>query len=189
MKVRAEPDERLLIEAAQRDPRRFIDLYENNFDRVYAYVSLRVRDRSEAQDLTSEVFHHALENLARFEWRGVPFAAWLLRIAANATTDRWQRAVQEGSQPSDASDKAAADDIERRTLLVQLVSGSAPDQQRSRRALSRREEHSRHRPGTWAQRERGEATPVPRTYQSADASQSHPQAECAGKNEGPCLGH
>ncbi len=77
-------DERLLIEAAQKDPSRFAELYEENFERAYAFVARRVRDRHQAQDITSEVFQQALSNLGRFEWRGVPFAAWLYRIAANA---------------------------------------------------------------------------------------------------------
>ena len=77
-----EADERLLIEAAQKDPARFGVLYEINFERVYAYVVKRVQDRSEAEDVTSEVFHQALANLKRFEWRGIPFSAWLFRIAA-----------------------------------------------------------------------------------------------------------
>src|SRR5437867_8402430 len=74
-----EEAERLLIEAAQRDPSRFAALYEDNFERVYAFVARRVRDRDEAEDLTSEVFHDALASIGRFEWRGVPFAAWLFR--------------------------------------------------------------------------------------------------------------
>src|SRR5467141_854635 len=90
-----EEAERLLIEAAQRDRTRFAELYEDNFERVYAFIARRVRDRDEAEDLTSEVFHQALANLARFEWRGVPFAAWLFRIAANLISDRWQRAGRE----------------------------------------------------------------------------------------------
>lgn len=53
-------DERLLIEAAQKDPRRFAELYESNFERVYVYIARRVRDRTEAQDLTSHVFRQAL---------------------------------------------------------------------------------------------------------------------------------
>ena len=68
--------------------RRFADLYEANFERVYAYVIRRVRDRDEAQDITADVFHLALKSLPRFEWRGVPFAAWLFRIAANEIADR-----------------------------------------------------------------------------------------------------
>lgn len=62
-----EPDERLLIEAAQRDPRHFAQLYENHFDRIYAFIAYRVRDRAVAEDLTSEVFHHALAKIRQFE--------------------------------------------------------------------------------------------------------------------------
>ena len=92
-------DERLLIEAAKADPQRFADLYEQNFDRVYAFVVRRSGSRGEAEDLTAEVFHQALANLGRFEWRGVPFVAWLLQIARNAVTDRWQRAARERGEP------------------------------------------------------------------------------------------
>src|SRR4030095_4374771 len=70
-------DERLLVEARKADPSRFADLYERNFDRVYAFVARRVGSRSEAEDLTAEVFHQALAHLRRFEWRGAPFRAWL----------------------------------------------------------------------------------------------------------------
>ena len=70
-------DERLLIEAAQTDPTRFGDLYEDNFARVYAFISRRVRNRQEAQDITSQVFARALANLRQFEWQGKPFAAYL----------------------------------------------------------------------------------------------------------------
>src|SRR5256885_6245122 len=87
--------DRLLIEAAQRDPSRFAELYEDNFERVYAFIARRVRHRHEAEDLTSEVFHQALASLPRFEWRGVPFAAWLFRIAANSIIDRSKRAAKE----------------------------------------------------------------------------------------------
>jgi RNA polymerase sigma-70 factor (ECF subfamily) len=93
--LKKEADERLLIEAAQKDPARFAELYQNNFERVYAYIVRRVKNRAETEDLTSEVFHHALANLKRFEWRGIPFAAWLFRIAANLISDRWQRTGRE----------------------------------------------------------------------------------------------
>src|SRR5438132_9271348 len=85
--AQSEADDRLLVEAAQKDPSRFGDLYELNFSRVYAFIGSRVHDRDAAQDLTSDVFHKALANLSRFEWRGLPFAAWLLRLAANAVTE------------------------------------------------------------------------------------------------------
>ena len=48
-----EPDERLLIEAAQIEPARFAELYEQNFARIYAFFARRVATREEAQDLTA----------------------------------------------------------------------------------------------------------------------------------------
>jgi len=120
-------DERLLIQAAQSDPSRFAELYESNFNRVYAFVARRVKDREEAQDVTAEVFHQALRNLGRFQWRGVPFAAWLLRIAANALADRWQRASRsvevaaEDGQIENEASMAETAEIERRAMLFQLV--------------------------------------------------------------------
>ncbi|MBZ5604984.1 MAG: sigma-70 family RNA polymerase sigma factor [Acidobacteriia bacterium] len=130
-KVREEPDERLLIEAAKLDPRRFADLYELNFDRVYAYITLRVRDRAEAQDIASEVFHHALENLARFEWRGVPFCAWLYRIAANAIVERTRRAAREQTgDPPEICVEPDLDDVNRRARVFARIEELPEDQSR-----------------------------------------------------------
>jgi len=94
-------DERLLVESAQSDPAKFDALYELHFERAYAFVAGRVRDRATAEDVTSEVFHKALANLPSYEWRGAPFAAWLLRIAANAIVDQAKRAAREFSRPKD----------------------------------------------------------------------------------------
>ena len=60
-----EVDERLLVEAAQQDPRRFAELYDLHFHRVYAYVVRRLQSREEAEDITSHVFHQALAKMAR----------------------------------------------------------------------------------------------------------------------------
>lgn len=123
--LKKEADERLLIEAAQQDPARFADLYEVNFERVYAYAVRRVRDRAEAEDVTAEVFHQALANLKRFEWRGIPFAAWLFRIAANLISDRWQRSGREitDEETIDAAQVSPAEieEVERRATLFKLV--------------------------------------------------------------------
>jgi RNA polymerase sigma-70 factor (ECF subfamily) len=127
--------ERLLVEAAQKDPRRFADLYEENFHRVYAFVARRVENRPDAEDLTSEVFQQALANLGRFEWRGVPFAAWLYKIASNAIADRWERAAKERRRPAGDDPPAAhhgtnPEEIERRARLFRLVEGLPMDQRR-----------------------------------------------------------
>jgi RNA polymerase sigma-70 factor, ECF subfamily len=133
--LKKEADERLLIEAAQRDPARFADLYENNFERVYAYIVRRVGNRAETEDLTSEVFHQALANLKRFEWRGIPFAAWLFRIAANLISDRWQRSGREVADESQLIDSvqvspAEIEEVERRATLFRLVNTLPDEQQR-----------------------------------------------------------
>jgi RNA polymerase sigma-70 factor, ECF subfamily len=136
-----ESDERLLIEAAQNDPSRFAELYEQNFNRVYAYVARRVRDRAEIQDLTAHVFQQALANLGKFKWRGSPFAAWLYRIASNAIADRakqkMREAIDSSEQATDSSEQAgeasAATDleaVERRARLFSAVDKLPEDQRR-----------------------------------------------------------
>jgi len=130
----AEADERLLIEAAQKDPRRFADLYEANFERVYGYVARRVRDRAVAEDVTADVFHQALANLPRFEWRGVPFAAWLYRIAANAIADRAKRSIRESAsyviEPASDPPQPEIEDAERRGALYRSVRELPEDQRK-----------------------------------------------------------
>jgi RNA polymerase sigma-70 factor (ECF subfamily) len=129
--------ERRAIEAAQRDPARFDELYEANFERVYAYVARRVRDRDAACDLTSEVFHRALANIGHFEWRGVPFIGWLLRIAAHAIADRGARVARDGRAVEalewiDGAAVPAVDlaDAEARAHLFRCVDALPADQAR-----------------------------------------------------------
>lgn len=124
-------DERRLVEAAKGDLRRFGELYEANFARVYAYVARRVRDRAAAEDVTADVFHHALKNLARFEWQGTPFVGWLYRIASNVMADRWQKVAREAGTPApEIPDEGAAAEIERRAMLAGLMDSLPADQRR-----------------------------------------------------------
>lgn len=112
--------ERKLVAAAQADPKLFLELYDRYFHRVWAYAIRRARNRAEAEDVTSEVFCRALENLGGYEWRGAPFFAWLLRIAANILADRWQKT---GKESGDAPPETAGPDmeLERRAMLFQLI--------------------------------------------------------------------
>ena len=128
---RGEAGERLLVEAAQKDPTRFGELYEMHFERVYAYVARRVDGREEAEDLTSEVFYRALSNLPQFEWRGAPFAAWLFKIASNAIVDRSKRTAKERQfyGDDDPPDVSSAD-VESIASLYRLVGQLPADQRR-----------------------------------------------------------
>ncbi|HTA45817.1 MAG TPA: sigma-70 family RNA polymerase sigma factor [Bryobacteraceae bacterium] len=109
-----------LVSAAQAEPERFLELYDRYFHRVWAWVIRRTRNRAEAEDVTSEVFRRALENLGSYEWRGVPFLAWLLRIAGNTLANRREKLGRESADPP--TELAGQDpDLERRAMLFQLV--------------------------------------------------------------------
>jgi RNA polymerase sigma-70 factor, ECF subfamily len=128
-------NDRLLVEAAKKDPSRFAELYELNFGRVYGYIARRVPDRDAAQDLTSDVFHKALANIHSFEWRGVPFAGWLLRIAANMIVDRSKRGAKEitGQELPDLPDlgsKPKLEESDQCARLFLLVDQLPQDQRR-----------------------------------------------------------
>lgn len=128
-------EERLMVAAAQDDPAKFADLYEIHFEQVYAFIASRVHDRDVAEDLTSDVFHRALANLRHYEWRGAPFAAWLIRIAANAIADQSKRAAREVTTSEEPPETGAAsepdlDGIEHRARLLRLVSQLPGNQRR-----------------------------------------------------------
>src|SRR5579863_6574784 len=114
-------DNRLRIEAAQRDPSRFGDLYEENFYRVYAYVARRVSHRHQAEDLTADVFREALAGIGKFEWRGVPFAGWLLGIAARVIADYFKRMGRDAEDLAAKPEQSSTDEVERSAMLSQLV--------------------------------------------------------------------
>jgi RNA polymerase sigma-70 factor (ECF subfamily) len=135
----SEADERRLVEAAQQDRAHFGAVYEKYFEVVYAYVARRVRDRAATEDLTSEVFRKALAHLPRFKWTGAPFAAWLLRIAANLIADRAKRVAREEHSDSEeladrgSSAQAQQSDLEaaeRRAHVIRLVDELPEDQRR-----------------------------------------------------------
>jgi RNA polymerase sigma-70 factor (ECF subfamily) len=113
-------EERFLIEAAQQDPSRFAELYELHFERVYAYIARRVRERSAAEELTSHVFHQALAHLGKFKWRGAPFAAWLFRIARNSIADRAQRLARESSLPISEPVASPEPDLEQVETIARI---------------------------------------------------------------------
>lgn len=85
--------ERALVERASHDPAAFGELYERYVDAIHSFAYHRLGDQTLAEDVTAETFQRALEHIGRFEWRGVPFSAWLYRIASNAIAGRYRRQV------------------------------------------------------------------------------------------------
>lgn len=82
--------ERRLIDAARTNPVAFGELYERHVEAIYSYAWRRLGDQLAAEDITAETFKRALENIHRYEWRGVPFSAWLYRIASNQIAARYR---------------------------------------------------------------------------------------------------
>jgi len=72
-----------LIELAKGDAEAFGELYQRHVDRIYNYVFYRTGNVADAEDLTARTFHQALGSIHRYVDQGVPFAAWLYRIAHN----------------------------------------------------------------------------------------------------------
>lgn len=72
------------------DTEAFASLYESYVDQVYRFIFYRVGDHQTAEDLTSQVFFKAWDNLGRYQLRGLPFGAWLLRIARNTVIDYYR---------------------------------------------------------------------------------------------------
>ena len=76
-------EQQKLVEEAKTNSESFGKLYDYYFPKIYAFVASKIGDRHDAEDLVSEIFMKALENIGGFEWRGVPFSAWLFKIARN----------------------------------------------------------------------------------------------------------
>src|SRR4051812_40918795 len=89
--VGPESQEADLVQAARREPAAFEPLYRYYLSPVYRYLRLRTASDEEAADLTQQVFLRALAALPDYRSKGLPFSAWLFRIARNAAIDAHRR--------------------------------------------------------------------------------------------------
>lgn len=80
----------LEVQAAQANPARFRPLYERYYEPIYRFVYRRTSDSDLSADLSSQVFLKALQRLSGYEYRGVPFSAWLFRIASNEVAQHFR---------------------------------------------------------------------------------------------------
>lgn len=79
-----------LVQRASADPEAFGLLYERHVRKIYNYIYYRTGNHHDAEDITARVFQRALNHVNRFEDKGVPFSAWLYRIAHNLVAN-WHR--------------------------------------------------------------------------------------------------
>lgn len=85
-----EYDEKAIVEQAKTDPEAFGLLYKTYVDKIYNYIFFHTGNYQDAEDLTARTFHRALNKIDTYVDRGVPFSAWLYRIAHNIVAN-WHR--------------------------------------------------------------------------------------------------
>ena len=98
-------DCKLLEEAQKGQEAAFGELYERHAETVYRFLQAHLGDRLDAEDLTEDVFLRSWRSLPFYRQQGIPFSAYLLRIARNALTDHYRRSARRGQHTSlDASE-------------------------------------------------------------------------------------
>jgi RNA polymerase sigma-70 factor (ECF subfamily) len=112
-------EESLVRRAQQHDPAALTQLYEENFDRIYRYIVLKIGDRTEADDMTQQVFINALKSISSFKWKGMPFSAWLYRIAHNQIVDYLRKKSRQATVP--IKESLAAGDSDPRQVAEHKV--------------------------------------------------------------------
>lgn len=129
-----EPDDDQLVRQALNRPTHFAVLYNRHVANVYRYLLSRVGNQADAEDLTSQTFLIAMENLHRYQGKG-DFQAWLFRIARNKSIDHyrkgrhnaeWVDGQEFADEDTDAPETAVANALELDTVLSQLKN-IAPD--------------------------------------------------------------
>lgn len=117
------------IRLASRDPRKFDVLYERYYELLFAFTWNRVSDEALCADLVQQVFLKALINLGKFQFRGLPFSAWLFRIAVNELNMHFRKnpagrviSVEEGQASKLAEECLDADKEEdKKRILAALT--------------------------------------------------------------------
>jgi len=94
--------------AIQGNADAFAKLYDSYIDRLYRFIYFRVGNEQMAEDLSSQVFLKAWENLGRYEMRGLSFGAWLFRIARNLVIDHYRTRKDHASLEEDGSNSDPA---------------------------------------------------------------------------------
>jgi len=96
-------EESLVRRAKENDEAALTQLYEENFDKIYRYIVLKIGDRTEAEDMTQQVFLKAFKSISGYRSKGSPFSSWLFRIAHNQMVDYWRKKSKRTTVPLEES--------------------------------------------------------------------------------------
>jgi RNA polymerase sigma-70 factor (ECF subfamily) len=108
-------EESLVRRAQQGDQVALTQIYEENFDKIYRYIVLKIGDRAEAEDMTQQVFLNALKSISSYRYKGMPFSSWLFRIAHNQVVDYYRKKKRSATVPLDENIAAGYDNPGRET--------------------------------------------------------------------------
>ncbi|MDQ3678001.1 MAG: RNA polymerase sigma factor [Actinomycetota bacterium] len=111
-----------------RDAVRF--LYLRYADNVYGYVHTIVRDHHDAEDVTQQVFAKLMTAILKYEQRGVPFVAWLLRMSHNAAVDTVRARRSTPTEEIFGPDDAGCEEASERARSLHEALATLPDDQR-----------------------------------------------------------
>jgi RNA polymerase sigma-70 factor (ECF subfamily) len=111
-----------------RDAVRF--LYMRYADNVYGYVRTIVRDHHDAEDVTQQVFAKLITAIAKYEQRGVPFVAWLLRMSHNVAVDAVRARRTTPAEEIFGPDDAVCEDGPERARSLHAALAALPEDQR-----------------------------------------------------------
>ena len=135
-------EESLVRRAQQQDQEAFSRLYEEYFDKIYRYVVLRIGNKTEAEDVTQQVFVNSLKSISTFKWKGTPFSAWLFRIAHNQVIDHVRKGKRQAAVPLEESVMAGNADpqqiTERKLDIERLLSAAERLTEAQRQVISLR---------------------------------------------------
>lgn len=131
-------DEHAAVVAAQRgDHAALSELYAHYFPRVYRYVGARLASSHDAEDVTEEIFLKIIDNLPAYQFRGLPFGAWVFRIARNEVVSHVRRQKVRGMTTQlsetiadDTADHTHEVEMQLTIAMVRTLTERLPDAQR-----------------------------------------------------------
>ena len=122
-------EETLIRRAQQHDQAALSRIYEEHFDKIYRYIVLKIGDRTEAEDMTQQVFINAFKSISSYKSKGNPITSWLFRIAHNQVVDHLRKKSKRPTVPIEEALARSGDDdpgleAERRINIEQLVAAT-----------------------------------------------------------------
>ena len=112
------------IERAKKDPKAFEVLYKKYFKEIFRFVHKKIQDDQETADLVSKVFIKSFKGISDFQYKGIPYSAWLYRVAINETNQYFRKSktrhVVIDDQMSDSIASEGEMMEERQALLDEL---------------------------------------------------------------------